>query len=248
MKLELNSPKAWKIPKDFDEIFHLKEIEKLLCSINRTGKGNCIIMDYFRQKLIVDSFLNSKITGYSKDAVEKEGLNFHDRIFSRQEQDWLHQMHKAAFKIFYDYPVSKRYDLEFYYDLISQTSKGTELILHHKLVPLKLDENGNMWLGLCSVTPSTSVRSPKASIIDIQTCDKYNFVNGKFQLSSDKVLTQEDVMILGWLAKDLTTKAMCLKLGISENKFNRKKKKIYSLLDVQSAGGAIYKAQIMELI
>jgi DNA-binding CsgD family transcriptional regulator len=105
-----------------------------------------------------------------------------------------------------------------------------------------------MWLGLIHVTSSISTKTPKASIVDIQTGDKYGFVDGEFQLSSDKVLTQEEEMILRWMANDWTTDAICLELGINENKFNHKKKKIYNQLGVQGMGGAIHKANAMGII
>ena len=249
MKLDLRSPKPWKISQDCCEIFYMEEIQNVLKVVNRAGQRSYVIVDYFKQRLIVGPSSNSMITGYSKDTIKKEGFGFYDRILSKQELNWFIKMHEAMFKIFYDYPIEKRYDLEFFYDLLVQTSSGTELILQHKLVPLRLDQNGNMWLCLGLVTPSTSLYNPiKARIIDVQAGDKYNFMGDRFELTTTKVLNQEDTLILKWMSRDVTAEVMCSELGISESSLNRKKKKIYELLGAQGATGAIHKAHLMGVI
>jgi len=176
------------------------------------------MVNYYEKKLIVGVSNAPTFCGYSKDIIEKDGLNFYKRILKRKEWNWLKEMSTEAYNVFFRFPESQRQNLEFNYDLIAETTTKERVVLHHRLVPYQLCENGNMWLGLCFVSISFFFRpSCEARIVNHQTFETYEFIDNKFILSDIKSLTSDETLLLNYLTKGMMTKEIVELLNISES-------------------------------
>jgi DNA-binding CsgD family transcriptional regulator len=249
MKTDPCIDKPWKISKKLEKNHTIKRIEEQLSFFNRACKGNFYMVNYYEQKLIVGTSNASTFCGYPKDMIEKEGFDFYKRILKKNELIWLEKMNAEAYNVFFNFREPERQNLEFNYDLIVETVSKDSVVLHHRLVPYKLCENGNMWLGLCFVSLSPYLLSScQAHIVNQQTSETYDFIDNKFVLSDVKALTLEEISILNYLTKDMMTKQIVDLLDISESTIMRKKNIIFDKLGVKSSYAAIHKAAKLGII
>jgi DNA-binding CsgD family transcriptional regulator len=248
MKIDPCIRKPWKIPKDLARLYSVEKVEKALSAFNRASKGNFYMVNYYAQKLILGTSNASTFCGYSKETIEKKGFDFYKLISKKNELQWLSQMNMEAYNVFFNYSESERQNLEFNYDLVAETINKQSVVLHHRLVPYKLCKNGNMWLGLCFVSISFPPSSCKASITNFETGEIYNFIDGKFVLSTVKDLTPDEIAILDYLAKDISAKQICEQLKTSDSTLARKKQDVFNKLGVRSSIAAVHKATKMEII
>jgi DNA-binding NarL/FixJ family response regulator len=75
-----------------------------------------------------------------------------------------------------------------------------------------------------------------------------DFINGMFVSSDYKALTEEEMLVLEWLVKDLSDKEICKAINIPKYSLNRIKKKIFNKLDANNSRSAVYRAGLMGLI
>ncbi len=239
----------WGISKKDMQIFSETELKKMLKAANRISGGNFYILDYYNQRIIVDSPSAWILCGYSMDLLEQEGFGFFNRILKEQEIIRNTKINNAAYRLFYNTPIEKRDDLVLDYDLIVQTSNKQEFVLHNKLASYKTCRNGNMWLGLCRVSPSSNKRDRcMVNATNTKTGEVFDYVDSLFVPSSKKNLTAIELNILTFMIKDSTEKQMCDFLKIPSTTFKRKKRSLYDKLQADSPAGAIHNAHLLGVI
>ena len=244
-------PKPWRISKELKRLYSSKNIEIALGLFDRACQSNFYMVDYCEQKLIVGKSMFGSLlhSGHPKEIIEIEGFDFYKRLVIEEEKEWLLKMNKEAFGIFYGYPKEERWNLEFHYDLIAQTANKDDIILRHKLVPYKLDDNGNLWLGLCHVTTSSFLSMfSKARIVNIHTGKQYDFIDGSFVESVITALEPDEIAILTHLAKDVPNKQIADILNISEANLKRKRLSLFDKLNVKTPAAAVYRATMLKII
>ena len=249
--------RQWGISKKQLEVHSIEKLEELLNSFNQMLNGQFYIVDYYRQKVIVNSSYAPILCGYSKEIVDEEGFDFYSRILNHEEWEWIKQMNAAAFGFCFQLPDEDRKKMEVSYDLAVKTKDHKNLILHHKVMPYQLCKNGNVWLGLCYAMASTSKKmTNKAVIIHKKTGKKYDFIDGGFTSSNDGLVTPEEIQVLKWMAQGLPDKHICsllnteLKIdsGTSLNAFNARKRRLFRKLEAGNSAAAVHKAHLLGLI
>jgi DNA-binding CsgD family transcriptional regulator len=250
MKLEPHIQKPWKISKESKRLYCPKNIEKALGFFSRVSQSNFYLVDYYEQKLFTGKTMMPPVPfNFSKEIFEKEGFDLYKRFVSKDELKWFTQINEEAHKVLYSYPEAERWNLEFFYDLIAKTPNREEIILRHKLVVYELDKNGNLWLELCHITPSSFMSMvSKACIVNIRTGERFDFIDGKFVASTIATLTPEEIMILTHMAKDMPNKQIAGALKISESNLKRKRLALFDKLGVKTPAAAIYKATMLKII
>ena len=249
MKATVVTKKDWNIPKWMLKDFSEKKLEAMLRSFNNVGKGNYFFMDYFRQKLIVDSSSSLVLCGYSKEVADEQGFLFFENILTDDEWSGLQQLNINSYDYFFNYPESRRMDLYFSFDVTFQTEKGGSSILKWNVIPYKLCKNGNLWLGLCYVWESDKKESGNPIFTDIKTGEKYHFINNKLIKSTTHSLTEEELVILKCIVKELTDQQITERLFYNNlSEFKRKKYKIFEKLGAGTVAGAVHKAHLLGII
>ena len=248
MELDPCIRKPWSISKDMARLYSKEKVEKTLGFFNRAGNGNFYMVDYRNQKIIMGDSTNLTLTGYSKKTIVREKFGFFNRILKQEEKEWLQNANNKAFDVFFGYPESQRLDLEFTYDLIAQTLAHHEIILRHKMVPYKLCNNGNLWLGLCFIMSISFLPiRHKACIVNAKTGDTHIYNNNTFVLSKFGTLNPEERRILDLMSKDVPTKKIYEILKISESSFKQKKQGVFNKLNAQSWAAAVQQAHLLGL-
>ncbi|MCL2683131.1 MAG: LuxR C-terminal-related transcriptional regulator [Bacteroidales bacterium] len=248
MKISITK-KTWKVPKNKLKIFSIEEIEEFLKALNLACSGEFYMVDYYREKIFVSSPSALILCGHSKESMVQEGFGFYYYILKKNEWAWIMQMNEAAYETVFCFPEHQRINCVVSYDLTIQTINANELILHHKVVPYKLCNNGNVWLALCHVTRSSAKKMQgTAHITNMTTGEQYDFVEDEFVLSKIEVLSNDETQILEWMVKDISPEQICDLLNISISNFKRRRQTIYKKLGVNTPAGAIHKAHLMGVI
>jgi hypothetical protein len=189
------------------------------------------------------------LCGHPKDLAEDKGFGFFEHVLSSKEWKWLLRANEMAYNFFFNYPKHKRKDLIFSFDLEMATLKEKKQVFHHKIVPYKLCKNGNLWLGLCHISPSVEKKSGRSNIIDSHTGERYDFINDRFIKADTLVLIEDEIMILQWMIKGLSDKVISERLNhMPISNFKRRKRIMYDKLSAGTSAEAIYKAKMLGVI
>ncbi|MCL2683515.1 MAG: helix-turn-helix transcriptional regulator [Bacteroidales bacterium] len=208
------------------------------------------MVDFHKREIIIGSLSGKILAGIPASLVRKEGFKVYDKILSKAEKRWLLKMNSKANEIFRSYSDPEmRMELVLSYDLKAKAPDGREVILHHRLVPYQFDDNGNLWLALCTISalPLTN-KLTKASIECIKTGERYDYVDDEFVSSEYKTLTEDEISILGYLADGVALKQIGEKIGISLRAVERKKQSALGKLGAPTQASAVYRAKSIGLI
>jgi len=203
---------------------------------------------FYKKKIISDTSSSPVLCGHPKELADKEGFDFYQRILKEDEWHWLMRMNVEAFNVFFHTSVTSRKDLVLSYEITFQTVNNHKFILHHKIVPYQLCDNGNLWLGLCFVSKSIRNKAGGVNMVDTLTGVRHDFTNETFVKVEKLRLTQEEVSILEWIARGISAADMCRVLKISLPTFKRKKRVMYKKIGVSTSAEAVYWANLKGII
>lgn len=248
MEVTVITPQPWSISESFLKIFNETYLENTLSVFNQVGSSNFYLMDYFNKKIIVDSPSSLILCGHPKEIIEKEGFDFLKRIVVKKEAKRINLIDEKVYNFFFSYPKDELGNLVLSYNFTALTAKNKKMVLHYNVKPYKLCKNGNVWLSLCHVWASAGDKLEIPTITNKKTGEQYRFINNKFTLIEAKSITNEEIIILEWLIKDLPDKQMSELFKIPLHNFKRKKRALFQKLEVGTSAGAIHKAHLMGLI
>jgi len=248
MEVTVITQQTWSISKSLLKIFNETNLEKMLSVFNQVGSSNYYLMDYYNQKIILDSPSSLILCGHPKETAEKEGFAFFRKILNEKEFERVNHIDKKIYTFFFNYPESKRNDLIYSYNFKTLTANNREQFLHYKVMPYKLCKNGNVWLSLCHVWASSRKNVEVPTIVNRKTGEQYHFIDGEFTQIASKAVTDEEIVILESLVKDLPDKEIGELLSISVANLKRRKRVLFEKLEVNTSAGAVHKAHLLGII
>jgi DNA-binding CsgD family transcriptional regulator len=256
MKFQPCAQNPWRIPREIERAFGVTNLKKevsLFDKICRSSLRPCtasfFMINYKTNKFIVGNIETSLFLSHHPSLIEKEGFAFYKRILKPKEYEWMEQVDKAATEVFHQTPVAERINLVFSFEVVGKQKNGREIILQHVTTPYKLDENGNLWLGLCRVQPTTRFSTlEKAYITNHDTGELLYYIDGQFRKSPAKQLTPDEIQILRYNADGFKEKQIAEMMNISQSSIKRKKQELFGRLKVANITAAVYKASQIGII
>jgi len=250
MDILFNPKKDLKACKKIKQDSGLKETKCLLGYVSRAINLDLCMFDFQENRIIIGNLTGHTIAGLPIETIRKEGVNIYGRILSDGEMELAKNIMNEAYKFFTKCDdLATRMELVFSWSLQVNTRNGREITLNHRLVPYKLDDNGDLWLALCSIsTLPLTYKITKACIDCVKTGERYDYIDGKFIRSQHKYLTEEELSILGYLADGLAIKQISVKMGLCQRMIERKKKEALDKLGAHTQAAAVYRAIRMGLI
>ncbi len=126
-----------------------------------------------------------------------------------------------------------------------------ELIkINHKLAPLLLTKDGNIWMAICLVTLSSRKESGDVHIIMQDDLSRYDLNDSKdsFENTQQKNLTKKEIEVLKCIAVGKKIKDIAKKLDISVSTVKNHKTNIFKKIGANTAAEAVFFAGKQNII
>ena len=211
-------------------------------SISRMIDLSYYIIDYKKQGYVYVSNHPLFLAGYERKQVENWGYDFFARVVPEEDLVMLLEINEKGFKFYYDLPVERRLKGYISYDFRIKTLNGSTILINHKLTPLILNKEGNLWISLCLVTLSTANKSGNLYIhmFDEEAKYSYNSKTKTFSEVKRDSLTSTEMKIIQMLSLGHSAKEISAMSNVSVNTIKFHKKNIFNKLDVRTSNEAVY--------
>lgn len=229
-----------------------KKVEYCLQSIDafaRTTHQSLYVIDYHKRQFIYVSKNPLFLCGEKPEDVLKLGYQFYQKYVPLADLEMLLRINEAGFGFYYDLSFFERHRYSISYDFHLINPSGKWNLVNHKLTPLILDKNHNIWLALCVVTHSTATNSGNVVI----TKDRgnkiyvYDFKNDKWKEQDKIKLSFREKEILALTIQGFNMNQIAQKLEITEATIKFHKKNIFRKLQVKNIAEALSSASIRNL-
>lgn len=199
------------------------------------------IIDYYRKGFLYVSDNPLFLCGESVPDVLKSGYDFYTNHVPPDELVMLLEINEAGFQFYNKIPIHDRLNYTISYDFnLIQPSKRPVLI-NHKLTPLVLDKEHNIWLALCVVVHSSN--SKAGNIIITKRGENKSF---QYDLSLKEWVVQKRInltphqkQILALSIQGFTMNEIARELKLSEVTVKFHKRNIFKKLHVKNIAEAI---------
>lgn len=211
-------------------------------AISRMIDLSYYIIDYKKREFLHVSNHPLFLAGYEREEVRVMGYDFFTKVVPTEELDMLLEINEKGFNFYYNLPPERRLKGFISYDFRIKNKNNSLILINHKLTPLILNNEGNLWISLCLVTLSTTKKPGNMYILmqDEKVKYNYNFRTKKFLPAKSKQLSQIENNVIQYLSLGNSTKDISRILSISENTVKFHKKNIYRKLEVRNSNEAVY--------
>lgn len=233
-----------------ETINHLDNIITTLGVLEAFGQQSMYIVDYRTLSFLYVSPHPLLLCGYSRDEVKNWGYNFYPKVVPNEDMEMLLEINQVGFDFFYKTPPEERLHVFLSYDFRIKHRLGHTTLINHKIKPLLLAEDGNIWLSVCRVSLS---HMDKPGNIRVQMLDgsaDYDYSLSRKVLipHKQKKLSDEEHQLLTLSAQGYKEAQLADILNINLERIKNIRQKIYKLLDVANMPEAVYLAQAQGLI
>jgi DNA-binding CsgD family transcriptional regulator len=246
MRVEIAKPLQSRSPSMPWDYKNAKQYLQVVEAFAQTMHQCVYIIDNYKQGFLYVSDNPLFLCGHSAQDVKKSGYNFYLDHVPPEELTMLLEINEAAVQFYNKTPVSERLNYTISYDFHLIQPNKRRILINHKLTPLMLDDEHNIWLALCVVTHSPN---NKAGNIMITKRGEKQKVSLRYDPSSKEWITQKRIKltprqkeILALSAQGITMNAIAKELDISSDTVKLHKKNIFEKLGVKNMVEAIHYA------
>ena len=204
------------------------------------------IIDHYKQGFLYVSDNPLFLCGQSAQEVRKAGYNFYLEHVPPEELSMLLEIKEAGVRFYNKVPVNERLNYTISYDFHLIQPNKRRILVNHKLTPLVLDDEHNIWLALCVVTHSPN--NEAGNIIITKRGEKqklslrYDLTTKEWIAEKRIRLTARQKEILALSAQGITMNEIAKELAISSDTVKLHKKNIFEKLRVKNMVEAIHYA------
>ena len=219
-------------------------------ALARNTNHSLYIIDYNRRNFLYVSSNPLFLCGRSPEEVRQKGYTFYFEVVPPDEMKRLMEINEAGFRFYYSQPTEKRLDLSIEYDFHICMPENRRHLVHHKLTPVLLSAEGDIWLALCSVSLSPRKDIGAVIISDCTCADRYvySFEGRRWRKQSGLILSEREKEILQLSVKGLSNKEIGETLFIDANTVKYHKKKLFENLHAENITEAVGIAANLRLI
>lgn len=220
-----------------------------LKSMAKIAYESIYVIDYFTKDFLYVSDNPLFLCGFSAEEVKALGYGFYATCVPKDELEMLLKINTLGFRFFNRQPVEEREFFTISYDF-HIVNNGDKVLVNHKLTPLAMDGNGNMWLAVCYVSISNH---DKPGNIEIRKIGQSNF--WRYDMDSDKWMNVEGVKlsagekeVLLLFAQGMTVDEIADKVHRAKDSIKSRRRSIFDKLEVKSIAEALAFARNYKLI
>lgn len=203
------------------------------------------IIDYYRKNFFYVSSNPLFLSGYSQEEVLKLGYDFYGESVPQEDLLLLFELNEAGFKFFYELPVERREHATISYDfMLKHKSNNSLVMINHKLAPLLLTEDGNIWMAICLVTLSSRKSSGDVHVIMRDDHTRYDFSKEEklFKKSEVKKLSKKELEVLKCIAMGYSMDNIASIMHLSVSTIKNHKTSILKKMQVVNIAEAVFNA------
>lgn len=216
-----------------------------LKAISKLSDLSYYVIDYYRKNFFYVSSNPLFLSGYSQQEVLKLGYDFYDECVPSEDLLLLLEVNEAGFKFFYELPVERREHATISYDFrLKHKSNNSLVMINHKLAPLLLTEDGNIWMTICLVTLSSRKSTGNVRIImqDNQTHHNFSREEKLFKSTEVKRLSKKESEVLKYIATGYCMDKIASIMDISVSTIKNHKTSILKKMEVENITEAVFNA------
>ncbi|AZA82682.1 helix-turn-helix transcriptional regulator [Chryseobacterium lactis] len=189
------------------------------------------------------------LCGKTSEEVKALGYDFYFQNVKTADVEMLIKINEAGFEFYETIPVHDRkmYSISYDFNLIN----GKNMVLiNHKLTPMFLTEEGQVWKALCVVSLSNNSSSGNVVVSKEGSADiwKYDLTENSWQKSEKVKLSSREYEILSLYASGLTINEIATKLFITADTVKFHRKKLFDKIGVNNIAEALSYAKTNKLI
>jgi len=223
---------------------------KTLSVLARIANLSLYVIDYHHKGFLYVSSNPLFLCGYEQEEVKKLGYDFYLKVVPPEEIAMLLEINEKGFEYFYKQLSETRSDMFISYDFTMCHKNGEKYKVNHKLTPLALTHEGDMWLSLCLVTLSIKEQSGNIYIQHFNTPKKlvYSLKTKRWKVVPNIILTDREKEILRLSAQGYTEQNIANKLFVEKSTVKFHKSNVLAKFEVNNIIEAVYYASVNQLI
>ena len=219
-------------------------------ALSRSTNHSLYLIDYNRRNFLYVSPNPLFLCGRTTEEVQRLGYAFYFEVVPPDELQTLLTVNEAGFRFYYAQPAERRTGLTIEYDFHIRTTDRHTHLVHHKLTPVLLSPQGDIWLALCIVSLSPTKTAGDVLLTDKATGDRYvySFAGRRWHKQPPLTLSDRERDILQLSVKGLSNAEVGEALFIDTNTVKYHKKSIFEKLHAENITEAVGIAAQLGLI
>ena len=225
-------------------------VVKSLTAFARLTYQSVYVIDYFKKNFLYVSDNPLFLCGYKPKEIREMGYSFFLNQVPQDEINMLLEINRKGFEFFNETPVDDRLKLYISYDFHIMDKEGYQLLINHRLTPILLADNGNIWLAACVVSLSCHQKpgNIEAHMDGKMNYWTYSMESHQWEEHAAIVLKRREKEALFYSAQGLTEEKIAKNMNIEKETVKYHKQKIFNKLDVNNMSSAIAIASHKKLI
>lgn len=189
------------------------------------------------------------LCGCTPENVLNQGFAFYRNHVPKDEWPLLEKINTLGFRKVEKIKKDDRMNYVYSYDF-HIVSNDHKILIHHKLTPLILDPDGNVWLAACAVSISNNRNAGNIEVRKVgeQSYLRYDFQNDEWRREDGIRLSEGEKQVLYLSAQGLNTDEIAALTNRSKDAIKSRRRAIISKLQVKSMNEAIVFAENYRLI
>ncbi|MDR2963418.1 MAG: helix-turn-helix transcriptional regulator [Bacteroidales bacterium] len=214
---------------------------KMADIVSRAGNVSVYIIDYARQEFLHVSPHPLFLAEYSQEDVKAMGYAFYEKVVSPEEQQMLFEINKMGFEHFYRLSVEQRENMHIAYNFHLNYKNNGRVLIQHKLTPLRLTPDGNLWLAICFVSnsPYREAGNVIFTFYSKNEYYQYNLETHKIEPYTPKTLSVRETEILNLTMRGFDEKQISEVLHISLHTVKVHRRNIIKKMGVNNLTNAV---------
>ncbi len=237
-----------KLPEELD-YSRVDEYIRSAEAFSRSTYQSVYIIDYFKRNFLYVSPNPMFLCGWSPEQMKELGYRFYLEYVPQDEQLLLLDLNRAGFSFYSNLPVEERRDWYIQYDF-HIVNNGHPILINHKLTPIALTSDGQIWLALCVVSASNHTTPGHIEIHRVGSPEyfEYNRLTRRWNKRSLPTLTEGEKSVITFSIQGYTMSEIADKMCLSHDTIKKYRKQLFEKLGVRNITEAIVAATNNKLL
>ncbi|MBD5250024.1 MAG: helix-turn-helix transcriptional regulator [Barnesiella sp.] len=218
-------------------------------AFSRATYQSVYIIDYYKQKFSYVSPNQILLSDLTPDRMKEIGYKFYLDYVPDDERAMLLEINRAGFSFYGDIPIEERKKWYICYDFHVKNGEKWQLVTH-KLAPMALTSDGQVWLALCVVSVSSHSSAGHVEMHRVGSPEYYEYNTDirRWKKCIMPTLSPAEKDVLTLSMQGYTMAEIADKICLSADSVKKYRQRIFEKLDVKNIAEAIMCASNNKLI